>query len=276
MGSVVDKTIMTTRLVVGYFRNFGHLSLEQLTGVKEKRKNQQQSQYQPPQYHHQQQVPMHQPPPTPSQPHSTSTSSRNSPDFNPLRKWLLSKLDQKSIFVANKCIQDLQGEGVSFDDLVEKCKSGMSRMWLSEKMSIYRQKYPMVNMMKIARVISDWCCGQSGGARRADIDRSLQPVYTSLMAFKHFLLKSLPITLEEMGTVTKNKSELEGYAEDYLRGLTYLGFSHYNLKNEYDKGEGRFRTRLWGHLQDVRSQLAPIVSIDALVDLCIKYFRQNF
>ena len=52
--------------------------------------------------------------------------------------------------------------------------------------------------------------------------------------------------------MTKNKSELEGFAEDYLRGLTFLGFSHYNLKNEYDKGEGRFRTRLWGHLQDIR------------------------
>ena len=76
--------------------------------------------------------------------------------------------------------------------------------------------------------------------------------------------------------MTKNKSEIEGYAEDYLRALTYLGFSHYNLKTEYDKGEGRFRGRLWKHLQEIRSQVSPNVSIDTLVDLCVKYFRVNF
>ena len=102
------------------------------------------------------------------------------------------------------------------------------------------------------------------------------PVYNSLMSFKQYLFKSLPGVLDQLGTVVKNKSELESLAEDYHRALSYLGFSHYNLKNEYDQGEHRFKMRLWKHLSDIKSQISPSVSIDSLVQLCVKYFRSNF
>ena len=96
------------------------------------------------------------------------------------------------------------------------------------------------------------------------------------MSFKQYLFKSLPAVLEELGTAAKNKSELESIAEDYHRGLPYLGFSHYNLKNEYDHGEHRFKMRLWKHLSDIQSQIASTVCINSLVQLCVKYFRSQF
>ena len=102
------------------------------------------------------------------------------------------------------------------------------------------------------------------------------PVYNSLMSFKQFLFKSLGPVLQELGTVTRDKSELESVAEDYHRALTYLGLSHFNLKSEYDRGERRFREQLWQHLNNIRHRVPATVSIDTLTHLCVKYFRANF
>ena len=74
----------------------------------------------------------------------------------------------------------------------------------------------------------------------------------------------------------KSKTEMESLAEDYHRALSYLGFSHYNLKNEYDKGEQWFRDRLTTHLHDLGDKIPATVSVQSLTQMCIKYFRANF
>ena len=75
---------------------------------------------------------------------------------------------------------------------------------------------------------------------------------------------------------SKDKTEMESLAEDYHRALSYLGFSHYNLKSEYDKGEARFRDRLSQHLHDLGDQIPATVRVSSLTDMCVKYFRANF
>ena len=113
--------------------------------------------------------------------------------------------------------------------------------------------------------------GGSGG-----VSRDLQPVYKSLMAFKQFLVRYLPQALTEAGNHIGNRRELELLAEEYHKSISYLGFSHFHLKNEFDKGESLFKLRLRKNLTEIHADISSEVNIDILVGLAVRYFRVNF
>ena len=68
----------------------------------------------------------------------------------------------------------------------------------------------------------------------------------------------------------------ERLAEEYHKSLTHLGFSHFHLKNEFDKGESVFQLKLRRHLRENPEEVSSDVSVDILVSLAVRYFRVNF
>ena len=130
-------------------------------------------------------------------------------------------------------------------------------------------------MRNLARTISDWTATKA--RRRTGVRRDLQPVYNSLLAFKQFIVRYLPQALIQAGAhTTGNRRELELLAEEYHKSISYLGFSHFSLKNEFDKGESAFKLRLRENLNDIQSDISNDVNIEVLVGLAVRYFRVNF
>ena len=108
------------------------------------------------------------------------------------------------------------------------------------------------------------------------MSRDLQPVYNSLLAFKQFIVRYLPQALTEAGQNIGNRRELELLAEEYHKSISFLGFSHFSLKNEFDKGESLFKLRLRKNLNEIQSDISNDVNIEVLVGLAVRYFRVNF
>merc|ERR550517_2431966 len=119
-------------------------------------------------------------------------------------------------------------------------------------------------MRNLARTITDWTYTKRGARSE------LGPVYKFLMAFRQFLVKYLPSALSQSPQACQTSPrEIEWLAEEYLKSLTALGFSHFNLKSEFDKGEARFRQRLRRHLIEIHSEISSEVDIDILVSLAV-------
>ena len=202
------------RLVVGYFRNFGHLSLEQITGVAEESQHfhsnpsqqQQQQQFSRSQQQQQfsrsqQQQQAQQHPPRQQQ----SSSDRNS-DLDNLKHHLIKSSavgNPRMIQVISSCIKLLEGEGITANSLLERYSipnSSLGDFLMNKTLFGLRHQFPDIHLRhQIVRPMLDWCRQnvRSGGngvtrAARTEIHRDLRPVYTSLMAVKHYLLKALP------------------------------------------------------------------------------------
>ena len=131
-------------------------------------------------------------------------------------------------------LQALDDQGIRCQHLVDNIRSrpGSSRNWLMDRLHGIKSQISRAHIDNIVRKISDWGVEQirHGVRARPNVDRALLPVYNSLMAFKQYLFKALPRALEELGTETRTKAELEVVAEDYHRSLAMLEFSHYSLK----------------------------------------------
>ena len=181
-------------------------------------------------------------------------------------------------------LQTLDDQGIRCQQILDNIRgtrgraTGHTRNWLLDRLQGIQTQISRAHLDNIIRKINDWGAEQirHGVRARPNVDRALLPVYNSLMAFKQYLFKALPRALEELGTETRTKAELEVVADDYHRSLAMLEFSHYSLKSEYDKGEARFRGRLGGHLREISARLPASVNKDSLVDLCVKYFRSSF
>ena len=152
--------------------------------------------------------------------------------------------------------------------------SGQSLDWVASQLSALRTKCPGVNVRNLARTICDWTATKR--RRRSGVSRDLQPVYNSLLAFKQFIVRYLPQALTQAGAHIGNRRELEVLAEEYHKSISYLGFSHFSLKNEFDKGESLFKLRLRKNLNDIQSDISNDVNIEVLVGLAVRYFRVNF
>ena len=163
------------------------------------------------------------------------------------------------------------------DSLVSLSSSGHSLAWLTSQLSALRTKCPGVNVKNFARTVCDWTTTKR--RRRfgvSGVSRELQPVYNSLLAFKQFLVRYLPQALTEAGANTGTRRELEQLAEEYHKSISYLGSSHFTLKNEFDKGESLFKLRLRKNLNEIQNEISSDVNIDLLVGLAVRYFRVNF
>ena len=154
------------------------------------------------------------------------------------------------------------------------CSGGQSQDWVASQLSALWTRCPGVNVRNLARTICDWTTTQR--RRRSGVSRELQPVYNSLLAFKQFLVRYLPQALTETGAQVGNRRELEVLAEEYHKSLSFLGFSHFHLKNEFDKGESLFKLRLRENLNEIQSDISHDVNIEVLLGLAVRYFRVNF
>ena len=155
--------------------------------------------------------------------------------------------------------------------------SGQSLDWLVSQLSALRTKCPGVNVRNLARNICDWATTKRRRRfGRPGVSRDLQPVYNSLVAFKQFLVRYLPKALTDAGDQIGNMRELELLAEEYHKSISYLGFTHFHLKTEFDKGESSFKLRLRKNLNEIHAEISSDVNLDVLVGLAVRYFRVNF
>ena len=132
-------------------------------------------------------------------------------------------------------LQTLDDQGIRCQQIVDNIRGRAGsyiRNWLLDRLQGIKTQISRAHIDNIVRRISDWGVEQirHGVRARPNVDRALLPVYNSLMAFKQYLFKALPRALEELGTETRTKAELEVVAEDYHRSLAMLEFSHYSLK----------------------------------------------
>ena len=163
------------------------------------------------------------------------------------------------------------------ESLVSVVSSGQSLDWLVSQLSALRTKCPGVNVRNLARNICDWTTTKRRRRfGRPGVSRDLQPVYNSLVAFKQFLVRYLPKALTDAGDQIGNMRELELLAEEYHKSISYLGFTHFHLKTEFDKGESSFKLRLRKNLNEIHAEISSDVNLDVLVGLAVRYFRVNF
>ena len=156
--TVMDRSVLGTRMVVEYFRIYGNMSLQQIAGVTHEEDGYQ--------GHHQ---PSQQVPDIPQ----TSTSSG---DFTQLEAFLSRKFD-RSPEMRRACqmsINILEESRFTPEFLIERHRAGgNTREWLTSQIERIRLHCSPANVNLISRSISDWCHDQArlGVRSRKDIDR---------------------------------------------------------------------------------------------------------
>ena len=251
----MDQSILATRLVVRFFREHGHKHLDTMK-LK--------------------------PPTSNSFPRPQAERVERPPDvrrigggseggnYQDLILYMNSQHNQRGEMsgVAESIASLLSSLGVTATHLITACSAGPSLDWLASKLQPLRADYPGVHIRNLARTVIAWT------STKRSVRSDLGPVYRSLLAFRQFLVKYLPTALSQSPHTSPRG--FEGLAEEYLKSLTALGFSHFNLKTEFDKGEERFRRRLYQHLNEIHAEISSEVDIDILVSLAVRYFRVNF
>ena len=278
---MVDQSILATRLVVGYFREHSHRPLEQIISTKPQ-----------PQQRLELRTPVER----------GGRDERGEGDSGDNYQDLINYLDSRysqseemqgvarisvevrqhpsppvSLVDILHPLQILSAAGLTAESLVSLSASGQCRDWLASQLSALKTKCPGVHVRNFARSISDWTATRNRRRiGRSGVSRDLQPVYNSLLAFKQFLVRYLPAALTEAGAHIGNRRELEVLAAEYHRSISCLGFTHFHLKTEFDKGESLFKLRLRKNLNDIHGEISSDVNIDILVGLAVRYFRVNF
>lgn len=155
--TLVDRSVMGTRLVVEYFRMYGNMSLNQITGVRREAESYQEQQSP----HHGQDRPEY------------LTQCRN---FTQLEAFLFRKFD-RSPELRQACqlsIKILEDNKFTPDFLIERHRAGgHNNDWFTSHIEGIKVQFPTANVHVISRSISDWCQEQVGlGVRsRKEIDR---------------------------------------------------------------------------------------------------------
>ena len=167
----------------------------------------------------------------------------------------------------------LSSQGITAGQLITAFSSGPSLDWLISKLSPLRRNCSRVDVFALAKTIMDWTTTK----KRGGVRKELRHVHHSLLAFRQFVVKYLPGALAQSGQSSQLAArQTERLAEEYHKSLTNLGFSHFHLKNEFDKGESVFQLKLRRHLRENPEEVSSDVSVDILVSLAVRYFRVNF